>query len=334
LEEKPVVYIFHGDDELAVNQAVARLFEQLGDPATADMNTTRLDGASAMENDLMNATATMPFLAERRLVVVTHPFARLNDKNTQKRFCAMMENLPDSTALVLIIQDQQKFKQGSLQWETLTDRHWLSVWCAQNKPRAYMKAFPLPQTGAMPNWIKTHAIEMGGKFDNDAAHELAGLVENNTRIAAQEIAKLLTYVNNQRPVSVKDVQELTAFRAEASIFDLVDSMAERNPGKSLELLHHLLEEQDEQSIFPMVVRQFRLLIQTRALLDDEGGVDKIQQLLKVQPFVARKLLGQAKRFSLERLKQLYRELLKIDIAAKSTEMSFSLALDLFITSLS
>lgn len=333
METKPVVYLFIGDDELAINQAVTALYAQLGDPVTADMNTARFDGATVSETELFNAAATMPFLAERRLVVVTHPLARLADKNAQKLFCQMLERLPDTAALVLIVEDQKKYKQGERVWESMTPKHWLHEWCAGHKPRAFIKEFELPTTGAMPGWIQNRAVDLGGKFDKEAALELASLVENNTRVAEQEIVKLLTYVNRERPVDVEDVQQLTAFKAEANVFEMVDAMAERNPRKSLQVLHHLLDEQDEQSIFPMVVRQFRLLIQTRALMDEGQGIEKIQSALKVAPFVAKKLHGQARQFTLPRLKNLYRELLKIDIAAKSTDMSASLALDLFITNL-
>ena len=333
MEQKPIVYLFYGDDELAINHAVDALYVQLGDPVTADMNTARFDGTTVTETELLNAAATLPFLAERRLVVVSHPLARLADKNSQKLFCQMLESLPDTTALVLVVQDQKKFKQGEWRWDTLSEKHWLREWCMAHKPRAYLKDFSLPQTGAMPGWIQSRAAEMGGKFDKEAAVELAGLVENNTRIAELEIGKLLTYVNGERPVALEDVQQLTAFKAEASVFELVDAMAERNTRKSLQVLHHLLDEQDEQSIFPMVVRQFRLLVQTRALMDEGQGIEKIQSILKVAPFVAKKLYAQGSHFTLPQLKNEYRELHRIDIAAKSTETSISLALDLFITNL-
>ncbi len=333
MAEKPIVYIFHGDDELAINQAVERLYNQLGDPVTAEMNTTRLDGTVARKNDLLNAAATMPFLAERRLVILTHPLARLSEKNSQKQFCDLLENLPETAAIVLVVADQQKFKQGAWGWETLSDSHWLCQWHVHNKGRALIKAFPLPQAAEMPDWIKKKAVEMGGQFDRDAAKELAGLVENDTRIAAQEITKLLTFVNYERPVSVKDVQNLVAFQGEANIFEMTDAIGNRNATKALELLHQLLEDQDEKNIFPMVVRQFRLLIQVRALLDEGANEESIQKTLKVLPFIARKLSNQARQFSMPRLKALYGELLKMDIASKSPEMSISLALDLFISEL-
>ena len=333
MENKPVVYIFYGDDELAIQNAMHTLFSQLGDPGTADMNTTRLDGAQVSEGDVLNAAATMPFLTERRLVFLSNGLSHLKNKTAQQRFCEMLDRLPQTAALVLDVNDQQRYKQGGWQWELLSDKHWLMRWAQEAGPRAYTKAFPLPQAGEMPRWIMNKAQELEGKFSLDAAQELAGLVENNTRLAAREIEKLLTYVDRLRPVDAVDVQNLTAFSGQVSVFDMVDALGQGNKPKATELLHGLLEQQDAFSIFPMVVRQFRLLLQAREILDEGKGVEHIQRELHLATFVAKKLNYQASRFHLEELKAHYRELLEIDIAAKTGEMHPALSLDVFIASL-
>lgn len=344
MTDKPVVYIFHGDDEQGIQQALDGLFKALGDPVTAEMNTTRLDGNQAGESEILHAAATMPFLAERRLVVLTHPFSRMKDKGSQARFLVMLDRLPQSAALVLVVRDQRKrtrLKNGSWVsvWDVLNEMeskedrlktHWLVAWAEGAGARAYRKGFPLPDQAEMPRWIQAKAQESGGKFSMDAAQELAALVENNTRIADMEIQKLLTYVNNERPVEVQDVQQLTAFHAQANIFDMVDALGHGNKTKAVELLHALLEEQDAFALFPMVVRQFRLLVQAREILDEHKGLDQIQRELGVFGFVAKKLNYQAGRFTLAELKRLYQALLEIDLASKTGEMNADLALDIFI----
>lgn len=334
MDNKPVVYIFHGDDELAIQSAVTSLFKHLGDPGTAEMNTTRLDGAQTGLAEILNAAATMPFLAERRLVILNNPLSRLKDKASQERFCEMMDQLPQSAALVLSIPDQQRYKQGGWHWETLDEKHWLQSWAKGSQKRVYVKDFGLPQAGEMPRWIQSKAQELGGRFTFDAAQELAGLLENNTRLAALEIEKLLTYVGDDRPVEAGDVQHLTAFSGHVNIFDMVDALGQGNKAKALELLHGLLEQQDGFSLFPMVVRQFRLLLQAREILDEGKGVEHIQRELHVANFVAKKLNYQAGRFRMDELKELYRSLLEIDVASKTGEMNADLALDIFIARMS
>jgi len=100
--------------------------------------------------------------------------------------------------------------------------------------------------------------------------------------------------------------------------------------KAVELLHGLLEQQDAFGLFPMVVRQFRMLLQAREVLDEGKGVEHIQRELGVAGFVAKKLNYQAGRFRFDELKGLYRSLLDIDVASKTGEMSADLALDVFI----
>ena len=65
---RPSVYLLHGDDEFALTQEITKMREHLGDPTTADMNTTYLDGRSLDLDELTRSVRAMPFLAERRLV--------------------------------------------------------------------------------------------------------------------------------------------------------------------------------------------------------------------------------------------------------------------------
>ena len=67
-DKPPVVYVLIGEDEFAINTYLANIHAKMGDPAIADMNTTRLEGSSLSIDTLTNAVAAMPFLAARRLV--------------------------------------------------------------------------------------------------------------------------------------------------------------------------------------------------------------------------------------------------------------------------
>ena len=78
-DRKPVVYIFHGDDEFAIGQALADIVSQMGDPTTAAMNTTTLDDRNLNLDELIQATRAMPFLTERR---------RSEERRVGKECCA------------------------------------------------------------------------------------------------------------------------------------------------------------------------------------------------------------------------------------------------------
>jgi DNA polymerase III delta subunit len=100
----PSVYLLHGDDDLAISEFVARLREKLGDPSAADLNMQTFNGEGAELRALEEAASTAPFLARRRLIVVQRAGACVAGGTArQQRFLEMLEDLPRTTALVLVV---------------------------------------------------------------------------------------------------------------------------------------------------------------------------------------------------------------------------------------
>jgi DNA polymerase III subunit delta len=337
--EKPVVYILRGDDELAIHQYIKAMMNKMGDRSTAELNTTQLDGRSASNTDLRGATMAIPFLADRRLVILTHPLVGTSSKTPDDRFLELLDVLPPTTALVLQVEDRGRNKKtgdGSWEfvWERLPKKHWLMKWAGQAGGRAMVKDFALPRQANMKDWIMKTARELDGQFTPQAAAVLAEQVGTNTRLASQEILKLLTYVDFKRPVELDEVQDLAIPGGQVNIFDMVDAVAIRNSRKALSELHRLQEYQDANSLFPMIIRQFRMLLQMREILDEDGKISEgSSELKRSPPFVINKLKDQARRFSIIELEQIYRRLLSMDEAIKTSQMSASLVLDVFIAEL-
>jgi DNA polymerase-3 subunit delta len=325
-DSTPVVYLLHGDDEFAIAQFVAGLEARVGDAATASMNITRLDGRTSDPGEAFSAAAAMPFLANRRLVILHHPLARLSGKAAQGGFLEQLERVPASSALVLVedkeLTEPKDRRKGRV--------HWLERWAEQHPGLAFQKVFPLPRGAAMTRWIQERARSAGGQFTPQAAGLLVTLVGEEPRQVDQEIQKLLTYVNLRRPVDVDDVENLTADTAQGDIFAMVDALGNQQGHVALAMLHRLLEMQDPISIFGMVVRQFRLLLLAREVLDNGGQEGEVAQMLRVHPFVAKKISEQARHFALAQLEHLYHRLLELDEAIKTGQMPADLVLDTFV----
>ncbi|HTX78841.1 MAG TPA: DNA polymerase III subunit delta [Longilinea sp.] len=329
---KPIVYLLHGDDEFGMRQFVNEMVAHLGDdPTTRSMNLVELDGRSAGEEDIHSAAFALPFLAERRIVVLEHPLERLNGNDARARFAAMLERLPETTALVLLLSDEFKSGGRDKGWQQQNRHAWLFDWRQKAGPRAFYRVFKLPSFGEMSGWVVKQAEAQGGKFTPRAAQELAARIGSDTQTASQEITKLLTYVDFARPVEPADVEALCiTSEGPTNLFGMIDALAEGNARTAIKLLHDLLETEDAASLFAMIVRQFRLLIQAREIIDESGKAAAIGAELHQVSFVAEKLERQARRFSLAQLKSIYRRLLEIDLAAKTSQMPLDVALDEFI----
>jgi DNA polymerase III subunit delta len=327
VEKPPVVYFLHGDDEFEITQFVANIKAKLGDSAMADMNTIELDGRSASLEEIETATATLPFLVNRRLVILTNPSVRLTTEASQKRFTALLDRVPPAIALVLaeprLLVDDRDRKRGKL--------HWLEKWANQAGDRVLVRFIRLPKdNGAMVKVIKDQAKEAGGKISGPAAGLLASLIGKNPRQANQELHKLLAYVNYSRTIEVEDVEAVTADQGQGDIFALVDAIGLGDGRRAVDMLHRLLDEQDFIPIFGMVVRQFRLLLLLREHMDEGGQLKDAAKALGLHPYVAEKVSAQARRFTMTELEMIYRRLLEIDEAMKTGGMEGDLALDLLI----
>jgi DNA polymerase-3 subunit delta len=191
----------------------------------------------------------------------------------------------------------------------------------------------LPRQWEMAGWILNETKNQGGEIESPAAAKLVEMVGVNTRQAGQEIAKLLAYVNWERQVKVQDVEAVSIVTAQESVFDFVDALANGNGKSAQYLLHRLLESEDAFSLWGMVVRQFRLLLLAREVLDSRGGKDEVAQALGVHPFVAEKTTGQARGFTLPVLERIYHKLLEIDEGAKTGQVALELALDTLVVEL-
>lgn len=325
----PTVYILHGDDELAITRFIADLEARLGDPGTVALNTTRLDGNSYNLNELIRVTAAMPFLAKRRLVVLENFLSRVKDKPEQEPFLEALDHVPPTTALVLVerkpLVEERERRKGK--------EHWLEKWVKTAGERALVKEFVSPKGYQLIVWIQEQARKAGGEITQGAAKDLAGLVNENPRQAEQEIHKLLAYVNYQRAVESDDVLNLTTDLSQGDIFEMVDALSVRDGRKALQVLHKLLEEDDPQRIFPMIIRQFRLMIKAREVLDEYGpGANFAKLMDEKSSYVADKAARQAIQFSLPALEAVYHRLLEIDEALKTSQVEGDIALDTLVAS--
>ncbi len=294
------LYFLYGNDEFAITRKLKEFEADFTDPTSADMNTARLDARSMDENDLNNAVNAMPFLAKRRLVLLTSLSAKYNNPSARKKFLEFIGKSPETTRLVM--------------YETVdprdVEKHWLLKWAGKNDKLIQTKAFMLPRLKEMTGWIINETKNQGGQIEPRAAEMLKEMVGVDTRQAGMEISKLMAYVNWARQITVQDVEAVCIVTSQQSVFDFVDALANGNGKSAQYLLHRLLETEDKFSLWGMVIRQFRLLIQAREILDGHGNKDDVARALGVHPFVAEKTTQQAARFSIESLESIYRQIVE------------------------
>jgi len=327
----PAFYIFHGTDEFTCAETLADFKRRLGPPDTVDLNTTRLDGETTTLAQLHHACDAMPFLAEKRLVVVRGLLTRLTPHKerklsaSQEEFLAALADylprLPETTRLVLVEDKPLPAQHPILQ-------------LAQREARGYARQFDPPDTRALPHWVEKRARQHGGEIEAPAAEQLAAVVGADLRLLDQEIAKLVTYTGTERAISGADVEVLVPYAQAAVVFDMVDALGQRDGHTAAQKLHRLLDTGEHPlGLLGMIARQFRLLLQVSELKAEGATARDVAQALKLHPFPAGKLYDQASHFTTAQLETIYRHLLDTDVAIKNGEIEPEVALDQLLAGL-
>jgi DNA polymerase-3 subunit delta len=329
-EQVPVVFLLYGEDEFAISEFIAKLIDKLGDKTMAEVNTRRLDGRSCSLDELVGEVSAMPFLTSRRLVVLTHPLEYGKSPEQQKRFKEILNKVPPTTAMVLV-EDHPLTSEKDKKKNRV---NWLEKWALEAGGRARLHPVALPAGPDLIRWIQKQTKAAGGQITPQAARLLADLVGAEPRLLQYEIEKLLAFVNYKQEIDEATVQHLTPSTAKVPDFALVNALRVKDLKKALSFLHHELEEEDAIPIFQGIVYQFRLLLLAREVLDEGSSEDEIVNQLGVHPYAVRLAMEHARSFTLPELEKIYRRLLEIDEAMKTSGMEGELALDVLVTELS
>ncbi|MES0343379.1 MAG: DNA polymerase III subunit delta [Anaerolineales bacterium] len=321
----PRVYLLVGDDRFAITEFVSTLRSKIGDTTVADMNTQQFSGDHLDCGAFEEACMSVPFLSSRRIVVLDNAQDVLKPKDSREFLIALLERLPDSTALVLIENTQVRGSKSKKKPSPLVS------WVDANSDHGKIWRFSSLHGAQFISWVQERCQSLGGSISADGARLLAESVMDDPYLAQQEIVKLLDYVNYERPVELVDVEILTPFRGQTNIFAMVDAVGERRMSDANRYLHSVLSEEDSFYVFAMIIRQFRLLIQAQSALE-EGK--EIASVLNLPKFVAQKITSQARAFSDSELERIYHELLTIDISAKNSTINLDAALEGFIAATS
>lgn len=341
----PTFYLLHGDDSISRDAALTHMREAMDEDG--GLNRAEFDGAQASVAEVLAAVRSLPFLAEKRLVIVKGMISHVTRKKAEvDRLIAELPGLPAYARLVFYETEPLDIGNKLLK-------------AAQEMDNAYVRYFSAPEN--LRDWLRMRAQAYGAEINPRAAAAISDLLSYDEhsrqargrnaarrRAAMQaraqallaadnELHKLVCYVDGEREISEEDVAALTPYVPQANVFEMVDALANGNGGWALELISQSLRDDPSDPgfrLFALIARQFRLLSMTRDHLDRGGGQGgAIAQAVGVSPFVAGKLATQSRRFQAAQLDAILKRLQRYDQEMKTGRIAPRLALDLLVTSL-
>ena len=316
------LYLFHGPDEYRMEGVLDVLRAALVPESVRDFNvhTFRIGGGASESKAspamIVDTARSAPFMASRRVVVVRN--AERIKSSEQDQFVAYLED-PVETACLVFTTSKADFR--------------LSLF-RKMRERGLAVSFRRMTADQVAGWIRKRAEELGMRMDETGSEIFQQLVGDDLRVVETELEKLSVRFEG-KSVGPEEVRDLTVNSRSYSIFELVDEVSQKKADSALELLLRLLEEEGRDApgkILGMLNRQVGLLGRAKILLEGKGGERTAAGTLGVHAFVAKKLLRQARLWTLDELGDAHELLYRADDLLKSSAQ-YDLVLEDLVLSL-
>jgi DNA polymerase III subunit delta len=352
--------VYYGTDEFSAREELDRLRATGG----FDINQDIFTGDEADPARIRVICDTLPFLSERRLVVVLglpkqkRAAGKAGDEDDEAAAEESVESAGDEAedAAPMASKGRQGKKldaralvKALLEYAPkLPDTATLVVVAMQDpqerKPSATVtsliegarkygqaKQFIIPSGAQLERWVAQRAKALGSSVTPEAARLLIEAIGESPRALMNEIEKLSVYVGKGATIDASAVNALTPDLRQSRAFDLTDALARRQHARALGLLHEFLADgQQPLYILGMVVSQTRSLIQVKALSERGLRAIEIAEAAGMAPYAVEKALPLARQFTLAQLEAAHHAALTVDVALKNSRMTPEMALDLLL----
>jgi len=309
------IYLLYGEEDYLRKQYKDRLTRAMANPEDT-MNYHYYEGDHIVPEKLIDLAETLPFLAERRLIVVENSgfFTK-----GQEKLADYLKEIPETTAFIFV--EKQVDKRGRL----------FRV-CKDN---GYAAEFAIQDEDTLKRWIMNRIQAEKKQITLRALDEFLERTGSDMENISTELEKLFCYTMEKDDITSADVEAVCVRQLNNRIFQMVENVATKKQKAALELYYDLiaLKERPSQILF-LIIRHFNLLFQVKQLRK-QGYDDKtIGAQLSVKPYFVGKYAAQASKFSKKDIKRILEDCAETEESFKTGKMAEMLAVELLIIKLS
>ena len=300
-------------EPMLAERCVDKLVAEYVDPDMADMVYSSFHADDSQPGAIVQEAETLPFLAERRVIVVRN-VERYNRMSGEKGspLAALMRYLDtpcDTTLLILVSAQIDKRKK---------------LYKACKKLDAIVEC-PQLEDNALRSWVQEELGKREKRIRASAINELIGRAGSKLSDVQNALDLVATYVGDAEEITDEDVNAACADVAEESVWTLTDAIAASDTPRALATLHQLAD---------MGKAPDELMGLINWLLESAYKASPETQVNLQSNFVARKVMPLANKLGLKKLKAACALCTKTHFMLRTTGVDQFLALELLVIKLS
>ena len=183
----------------------------------------------------------------------------------------------------------------------------------------------------LTTWVLGMIKKEGKNITQDALNLFLEKSGDDMENIANELEKLLCYVQDATAIERADVEAICTVTTENKIFDMIRAVAEKRQKQALELYYDLLSlKEPPMRILFLIARQFNQMYQIKDLREQGYDSGAIAKKAGLAPFIAKKSLAQASKFEKDTLRQAVEDCVETEAAVKSGRLGDRLGVELLI----
>ncbi len=310
------VYLFFGDEEFLIQECLDLIIARTVDPGSRDFNFNTVYCKGTPASEIVNLCQTLPFMAERRLVIA---------KEVEAFKAADLEALtaylgdPSPATCLVLVSHQSRYEKKS-------------VISAVEAVGAAVRFFALLDRD-LPAWIENWCRQRGLTIQRDAAVYVWQTLGNDLQAVSNELEKTIIAVKERKNITYDDVKAVVGNFRGYSSFDLADAVGKKKREEAFLILTRLIQEGESPiGLVGSIAWNFRRLLQAKTMIDRGLGPDEAMRKLR-PPVIfhqAPSFKEQIRSYTLSDLKKAFEVLLDTDRALKSSGLNGRLVLERMI----
>lgn len=253
------IYLYWGEDDFALTQAVNDLREKILDPSWVSFNYDKIppDQPDAVIQGL-NQAMTPPFGMGKRLVWLAETTVCQHCSETLLAELELTLPLIPEESVLLLTTSQRP--DGRLKSTKLLQKH------------AHIREFSLIppwKTEQLVQLVQSSSQKVGVKLTHGSAELLAQSVGNDTRQLFNELEKLQLYAGDSaKPLDESTVASLVTSNTQNSL-QLAAAILHRDRAKALELVADLINKNEPPlRIVATIIGQFRTWLWVKLMINE------------------------------------------------------------------
>ena len=305
------VYVLYGQEAYLQKQYRDKLVNALiGDGDT--MNFRHVQGKDYSIPQLIDFSETMPFLAERRVIVMEGTGVL---KSGGEELANYFAEACETTTWILVESECDKRSK---------------LFKAADKAGLCVE-FGMQDEATLKKWILGMLKREGKQITGQTVELFLEKTGTDMNIIRLELEKLLCYTLDKPVIESDDVEAVCITRITGHIFDMVDAIGIRDQRKALALYNELqaLREPPIRILF-LIGRHMNILLQIKDLKKRGLDTKSMASKVGVPPFAVGKYLKQAEMYKTAQLKRALERCIQADEAIKNGLLQDKMSVELLI----